>query len=633
MNETLQDCTTAQRELQLLSDRFCALLYTGLTYDHTFGDKTNDTLEQLLIPGDLPDTLCFKDINYANQERSGWDASRHYSRLQNILTANGKSRLYDDDAYRERMVSLLRYWLLHDYKNPNWWHNEIGMPRTISDIATMMWDVIPQDLRPRTLELISRGSMKCHKSIVSWTGANLIWGINNTIKHALLTKDAELLTQAANRALDEMKYDAEGIQPDGAFCQHGRRWYSGGYGASFTFDVAILVHILQGTRWSFPDDKLDIFLRHVLDGQRVMSKNGYFDYCGVGREYARAGNVYRKNLHAGVALLARTEGLPRADEIAAFARENARPAAACDDADADKTVFYPSVQLLCHRKNGSYIGVKGHNDKIYDQELCNGEGELAYNMSYGTHTCLARRGDEYYDLSPLWDFAHIPGTTARVENDEQIHSHRDWWCLPLPNDHAGGLCDGDCGILYEKPEHDGISALVSFFTYDGCLVSLGTDITDEHPERGAITTTVDQCRMRDPVLDRQSPLRHASNGEWAYYNLDEQTAFHVEMGERIGSWRRNNHAVPDAPVKGEVFMLCIPTDLSHPRFAYMAAPKDTPGGTVNVLRNDGQCQAIIVTRKNAKKALLSVFHDTATLTLPDGTTLQGERGKCLILPL
>ena len=430
-----------------------------------------------------------------------------------------------------------------------------------------------------------------------------------------------------------MKYDVEGIQPDGAFCQHGRRWYSGGYGASFTYDVSILVYIFQGTRWQFPVPALDIFLQHVLDGQRVMSKNGYFDYCGVGREFARLGNNYRTNLHQGVELLARTEGIPRQKELLAFSRENANTLGVHEDSDGDKTVFYSSIQLLCHRKNGSYIGVKGHNEKLYDQELCNGEGELAYNMSYGTHTCLTRRGDEYHNISALWDFAHIPGTTAREENDEQIHAHRDWWCLPLPNSHAGGLTCGECGILYEKPEHDGISALVSFFTFDGCLVSLGAQITDLYPERGALTTTVDQCYARNTIIDRSLHPRHVSNGEWCYFNLDEDTEFRIEVGEVTGSWRRNNHAVPHAPVKGELFMLCIPTDLTHPHFAYMAVPKDRQGGCVRLLRNDGSIQAIIATHTDGKQTLMAVFHENATLITPDGKELAGEGGKCLILPL
>ena len=632
MNVTAFYAETLRDDMRSVFCHFSELLWEGLAYDHTFGDKGAVDFYAAMVPGDLPDTLCWADINYADQERSGWDASKHYSRIQNLLTQHGRARLYEDAAYRDAMIAALRYWLLHDYINPNWWHNEIGMPRTISDISMMMWDVLPQDLRERALTLIGRGSMKCHPGIIKWTGANLIWGINNTIKHALLTGDDELLTAAAQRARGEMKYDAEGIQEDGGFCQHGRRWYSGGYGAAFTFDVSILLYVFQKTRWEFPTELIDIFLRHVLDGQRVMSKNGYFDYCGVGREFARLGNNYRTNIHLGVRFLARTAGLPRAEEIAAFAKENARPAAVCDDSDADKTVFYPSIQLLCHRKNGSYIGVKGHNEKIYDQELCNGEGELAYNMSYGTHTCLARRGDEYHDISAVWDFAHIPGTTARVENDEQIHSHRDWWCLPLPNSHAGGLTSGDFGILYEKPEHDGISALVSFFTFDGCLVSLGADIRDEHPERGPLTTTVDQCWARDTKIDRSLRPRHVSNGEWVYFNLDEKTDFSIEVGEKVGSWRRNNHAVPDAPVKGDLFMVCIPTDLAHPQFAYMAAPSNREGGTVQVLRNDAACQAIVAC-EGACKTLMAVFHQEATLTTPSGQEIAGTPGRCLILPL
>ena len=623
-------CT--DRDMRSVHSRFSKLLWQDLSYDHTFGDREQD-LVNTLIPGDLPDTLCWADINYADEERSGWDAARHYTRIERTLCAHGKARLREDAEYRKKMIAALRYWVLHDFKNPNWWHNEIGMPRTLSDIVVMMEEFLPDDLLAAAIQLISRGSMKCHPNMIRWTGANLIWGINNTIKHALLIDDDALMTTAVTRALDEMKYDVEGIQEDGAFCQHGRRWYSGGYGGAFTYDVSILIHILQDSRWQFPEDKVQILLQHVLDGQRVMSKNGYFDYCGVGREYARQGNVYRTNLHRGVSLLSRTEGIPRAEELAAFDRENHHGATVCEDPSSDKTVFYSSIQLLCHRKNGSYIGVKGHNDKLYDQELCNGEGELAYNMSYGTHTCLARRGDEYFNLSPVMDFAHIPGTTARVENDEQIHAHRNWWSLPLPNDHAGGLSDGGCGILYEKPEHDGISALVSFFTYDGCLVSLGADIRDEHPERGPMTTTVDQCRARNTQIDRSARPRHVSNGEWCYFNLDDETEFQIEVGEKIGSWRRNNHAVPDAPVKDDVFMVCIPTDLSHPRFAYMAVPRESEGGGVSILRNDGQCQAIVATRKSGKKTLMAVFHTDASLTLPDGKEFKGERGRCLILPV
>ena len=103
------------------------------------------------------------------------------------------------------------------------------------------------------------------------------------------------------------------------------------------------------------------------------------------------------------------------------------------------------------------------NNTTLGAEKCNNEGELCYNMSYGTRTCFMRRGDEYLDVNPIYDFAHMPGTTARLETDDQLKVCMDWWCVPLPNDHVGGLTEGDRGIIYERPEHDGITATVSFF--------------------------------------------------------------------------------------------------------------------------------------------------------------------------
>ena len=160
-----QNCSSVAAQMASVSSRFSELLWNGLTYDHAFDGKPQIDYARTLVPGDLPDTLCWADINYADQERSGWAAAKHYSRLQNILTAGGKDRLLHDDAYQKAMVAALRYWILHDYKNPNWWHNEIGMPRTMSDLAMMMWDVLPQDLKDGALTLISRGSIKCYSQV------------------------------------------------------------------------------------------------------------------------------------------------------------------------------------------------------------------------------------------------------------------------------------------------------------------------------------------------------------------------------------------------------------------------------------------------------------------------------------
>jgi hypothetical protein len=58
------------------------------------------------------------------------------------------------------------------------------------------------------------------------------------------------------------------------------------------------------------------------------------------------------------------------------------------------------------------------------------------------------------------------------------------------------------------------------------------------------------------------------------------------------------------------------------------------GNGVRVLRNDGICQAIDFPHHlDGTRTLMAVFHADGELTLSDGTTIAGTRGKCLILPI
>lgn len=38
--------------------------------------------------------------------------------------------------------SALGYWLEKDYQCPNWWHNEIGVPRNLGSILIVLGDEI-----------------------------------------------------------------------------------------------------------------------------------------------------------------------------------------------------------------------------------------------------------------------------------------------------------------------------------------------------------------------------------------------------------------------------------------------------------------------------------------------------------
>ncbi len=613
---------TKRNEIRTVRDRFLSTLWEKDITEQAKAEA--DRIAASLVLTEDGQCCFFPDVDYENQNRSEWRAAEHYTRLRRALTLAGEQKFASDDVFADRMIRGLRFWLVHDFKNPNWWHNEIGMPQCIGDIGIMTRDRLDAQDRAGVLTLVSRGSMKTYDAVAQWTGANLVWGVFNTIRHALLSEDAELLHACSDRIAKELSYAVEGVREDGAFCQHGPRWYSGGYGASFTVDISHIVSLLFGTSFSIPEKDLAILLQHILDGQRNMMLHGYFDYNGVGREIARINNTLKRSgIGSGVEKLAAIEGMPRRDELLAFAAELRHESTEQPDDPYVSCRWYPSISLLAARKNGVYIGVKCHADDQYDAEICNGEGELCYNMSYGARYCLMRRGDEYFNLDPIYDWAHVPGTTARLEDDVQILSHRNWWNLPLPNALTCGMIKGSRGIAAEKAEHDGISLYTAFFVADDCLVALGAGLRDEKKDGLPLTTTVDQCLPLSPSLSEDGTA--VSNGGFTYRNLDPETELKMSVTHRVGSWKRNNFELEDNRVEGDLFLAYIPVKNGKDSYAYSVSPREK-AFPVQVLSNTPDLQAVAL----PDGTVMAVFRKDGTLTTAK-KTLNGRAGECVIL--
>lgn len=591
-----------------------------------------------LVTGDSADTFLFSDIDYTDSTASTWSACRHYSRLHTALVQGGVERLCTDALFREQVMGLLRYWVRHDFVNPNWWHNQIGAPKIFADIALLLESadlpVLDEEVRAGLARIVSRGTLEwangadkpfARIDTARLEGANLIWVASISIKYALWQRDEAQLRRAVDRIKDEICYAQQGIQRDGGFFQHGPLWYSGGYGRSYTIELAPFFALLEGTPYAFSKEKTALFLSHVLDGQRQMQHKGYFDFGAVGRELSRKGAL-ALGMEGALSSLAGCKDMMRRAELEAFLQEAQAQSAPSDP----KTVYYDSLCQLCHRQNGSYIGVRGLRAGLRGTEICNREGVLAYNMSYGTYTCLMRTGKEYYDIAPIWDYSAIPGTTARKESDRALLEKQGWdGALTATEEFTPcgyGAAEDHAGLLGMRSRHDGLSLTAAYFTFDGCLVAMGADIKDSTPEKGAVYTTVNQC-----YADRED-LSHAgdgfcANGEFAYRSLDGATVFEARADVCRGAWSRNNLALSASPVEGRLFLLQIPKNDSG-TYAYMVYPREKEPPQVAVLRNDSACQAIALEGR-----VLAVFHEDDTLVLPNGGAHRAKAGSCLTLSL
>lgn len=613
----------ANQDLNVIKNRYIRYLWTKPAQEPALASLHLENL----VKAESADCWYFQNIDYTCQKTTDrWDPAKHYFQLKTILAAGGEDRLKKDCTYREKIIGAFQFWVEKDFRNPNWWINEIGVPLHIADLLLLLEPYLPEHIRTGAIAIISRGNVSTNPKVGTWEGANRLWGMFNSVKYALITGEEAILRLAQNAICQELVYKTEhaaegGIYPDGSFIQHGNRWYSGGYGRSFTYFLSQLIYMFQNTCYQFPLQELSVFLCHLLNGQRRMCHHGFFDYNAVGREIARPDGLELGILRESLQLLLQTSDLPRLEEIRAFYEDTQAGPYADSEEKTQHTTFYPGVSLLTHRKSGVYIGVKCLNKGQYGSDVCNGEGILCYNMSYGTSVCIMGRGDEYFNLNPLFDYACVPGTTAPWEDDTQLLVNRDFWSIRYENAFVTAVVQNEIGIISQFVHHDGISLWVSFFTFNGRLMALGTDIQDIKGR--SLFTTVDQCWARDTAVFAGE--NRADNGAFSYYNLTPDTTFLVQQQEKTGSWNRNNLEMPDTPVEGFVFLAQIPVQTDAACYAYAVTPRGQSIGAT-VLQNNKQAQAILL----ENGTVMAVFHADTAVSLPDGTLLYGVAGQCII---
>lgn len=496
----------------------------------------------------------FDDIDYAQQNVAVWDALNHINRIGYKLRTVGREAALADTSLQADIRAALYYWLDNDFKNPNWWYNQIGLVNALSAVIIMLYEVLPQDIIDRSAAIIGRGSLAGCPAIDRWTGANLIWGIRDTIYHALIIGDSDLLQTAARRIEAEICVaggNGEGIKPDMSFWQHGAILYSCGYGRSFTRETAQLIAILSGSAYALDSEKIRLFETFVLEGQRYMTRGRYVDYQTIGREIARPGAVSAGAVADAVSLLKDTAECTWRDELAAYAH-----ALTTGEDHFTGTKYFPHSYFLSHNTEAFHIGVKGFHTGYKGTEWGLSENRLGYNLNYGGVTTCMASGGEYGNLNPLTDYSAIPGTTAPHWDEAKLweKSVGDWKSETGHNDDCGGWADGTYGVLYMRPEHDGISGYKAYFAFPGGMVCLGCALAGPEP----LYTTVEQAfAAGEPFAKRTvGPGEAVSNGTVRYVNLSD-VPMYAEAKTVCGTWRKNSPAESEAPVTGTVFLAQI----------------------------------------------------------------------------
>ena len=435
----------------------------------------------------------------------------------------------------------------------------------------------------------------------------------------------------------------EGIQADDSFHQHGPQNYILGYGRSYAQNVTSIAVLLSGTSFAFPEEKIRILSRLVLDGQQWFIYGRQVDYHAMGREAFRGGPG-RHNWNARI-LNAVTDNMAKADparstEHRTFAARIGGDVLPGASGPLGNKHFWRSDTMV-HRADSWYGSVRFHSTRTYAVEVrVNRENLQGYHLSDGV-TFLMQRGDEYHDLQPVWDYRKLPGLTF-FDLDTPIPYGRD---LPGKGnaDFVGGASDGISGVAAMDFSKDGVSAKKAYFFTDQAIVCLGAGITSEQPER--VLTSLNQCRLAPGIIvTREGKSSELTSPEIDETNLQailhdgvayiglEGTSLILRTGTQSGSWSLVEERSSDDPLTEEVFTSYIDhgTKPADAAYAYQIVPgtssnADLAGlskeASVRVLANTYELQAVHTASESLTQA---IFHAPAVLDLPEGGRIRTD---------
>ncbi len=589
------------------------------------------TVTQLLTT--LSSQGSWPDIDYKNKRRSSWLTRRHLSQVSTLVKAYAQkdSALYGDAKLKKAIDRSLDFWLRNDFRNPNWWHNVIGVPQTLAPILLLLDKELSDLQKQKGIEILKRSKL-------GMTGQNLIWVAGITVMRGVLQNDPDVIHKAFERIKKEIRCSrGEGIQHDFSFHQHGPCLYNHGYGAGFAVDCPRLAAIVSGTQFAFPQEKIDLLASYILDGSQWLARGETEDYGADGREIARRGQTARYLQSAAHHLLQLPTG--RDHEL----KELAGRIKGTSRTHLEGNRHFWCSDIMVHHRQHYYTSARMYSDRLVNTDMpCNGEAMKNHYIADGCNYLL-RTGREYNDIFPVWDWEKIPGTTVESKGAFSGSPRRKG-----ESSFAGGVSDGRYGAAAFILKRKELSAHKSWFFFDDAYLCLGSGITSA--TGNPVFTTVNQCRLEGDVqVFRTSTKDTLTRG--AHRFTDLAAAWHDRVGyiflnkipaaikntAHEGSWKTINTAYPATTITHDIFTLWIDHGASPraARYAYLVAPgigqQEVAGRLrrpgLQILENSTDLQAVY----HHKLGLLqAAFYSKGSVRLPSGLTITSHQ-DCLFM--
>ena len=260
-------------------------IMVGVEYFNTENNRMNKIYEQ----NEQEVTIYLEKIQ--NEDRKIWDDVSDYSNSANLTktyrrieqiaksVTNPKSKYYNDRkviSIVKRSMKLMEenYYNENTESKGNWWDYEIGAPRSINNILTLMNEYFSKEEIEEILLPISKMVPDPSKIMVSQNRGKKAFGGNLSdigkvkVIEGVLLEDEEKLELAINTVSNvlEVVSEGEGFHYDGSYLDHADIAYTGAYGSVLIDGFSQLLPVIQLSPYKIKQEKLKILYNWIYDG-------------------------------------------------------------------------------------------------------------------------------------------------------------------------------------------------------------------------------------------------------------------------------------------------------------------------------------------------------------------------------
>ncbi|MFA9392656.1 MAG: polysaccharide lyase family 8 super-sandwich domain-containing protein [Prolixibacteraceae bacterium] len=527
----------AKTDYQLVNERVLTELLK-----HQANDKeVEELMQRQNANGSWP------GINYKDVSNTGFEHRIHLSNMVEMSTAYSQksSQFFKNKELKKGVINALTFWCDNDFICENWWYNQIGTPTQLVNVLLLMKNDIDKNLLQRSLQIVNRGNLNA--SGARQGGDRIkIGGIQ--AKMLLVAGNESEFEGVMQIINNEIKFTTgdRGMQSDYSF--HHRVFRvnnTTSYGLSYAGVFAEWAAYVAGTKYAFSIEKLQQLINYYLDGICKQMVYGVYRDPGVlNRDITRKEGFRPEGTEIPERLLLASNY--RNDELKNII------ALRQGDAQANLSfgAFFWQTEHFAFQRPNFYTSVRMNSVRNRNMEQpYNSEGLFNHHRADGANF-LSKKGNEYLDIWPVYDWQKIPGTTVLYK--PELPSENEIQKRGL-TEYVGAVTDGKYGAVgfdFISP-HDFISARKAWFFFDDEYVCLGAGIKSDASY--TVITTIDQALLKSDVIvnthQDQTILtvgdHEMAETNWVLHNeigfiFPEHNTIHVSNKTQSGSWYNIN---------------------------------------------------------------------------------------------